>query len=184
MSIKNKKAERKVKTVDRKAIEFLRVDNKIHFINLIVNLLIPLLGAIITIYFNINSISIYEDLKKPFLSPSPLITLIIWTSLYIILGIAAYRFYTKNENKKLNSNGYFFYLLQLFCYFGWKFLFITFRLYGLSFILLIVIVIISIITSLKFFRIDKKSAFLILPYIMWLIYSAVINYFIWFYNEM
>jgi len=181
---KNKKSDKKNKKNDKKLLGILKVDNKIYFINLIVNLLIPLLGCIATIYINKNFIIIYESLKKPFFIPSILMVLIIWTCLYITLGIAAYRFYTKNEIKKLNSDGYFFYLIQLIFNFVWTFIFISFRLYGLSFIFLIVITILAIITAFKFFRIDKISAFLILPYILWLIYSAVINYFIWYFNEM
>lgn len=173
MNIKNKKIKNN-----------LKLNERVQIFKLLINLLIPLLGGIVTVYVNKNSISIYESLKKPILSPSPIIVLSIWTSLYIILGIAAYRFYINNEKRKVNSDGYFFYLIQLIFYFAWTFLFIAFRLYGLSFIWLIVIIILTVITIFKFAKIDKKAALLMLPYILWLLYSAVINYFIWFYNEM
>ena len=64
MNIKNKKIKNN-----------LKLNERVQIFKLLINLLIPLLGGIVTVYVNKNSISIYESLKKPILSPSQLLFL-------------------------------------------------------------------------------------------------------------
>lgn len=179
LKIKIKKNNRKFK-----ALDILRIDRKIYFIPLLINLIIPIGGGALVGYINKNSFEIYKSLEKPFFAPPKIIFPIIWTMLYILMGIAAYRVYMKNKIKGLNSDGYFYYIIQLLCNFSWTFSFFTFRLYGLSFLWIILISILVIITTLKFFKLDKIAGGLMSPYILWLTFAGALNYFIWMFNEM
>lgn len=184
--MKFKKENLKAKNNNRKfkALDILRIDRKIYFIPLLINLIIPALGGALVGYINKNSFEIYKSLEKPFFTPPEIIFPIMWTILYITMGIAAYRVYMKNKIKGLKSDGYFYYIIQLLCNFAWTFIFFTFRLYGISFLWIIVISILVIITTLKFLRLDKIASVLMSPYILWLTFAGVLNYFIWMFNEM
>lgn len=177
--VKNKKNNKKFKILN-----ILRVEGKVYFISLLINLIIPVGGAALVGYLNKNSFEIYRSLEKPFFSPPAIVFPIVWTILYTLMGIAAYRYYIKNKIKGLNRDGYFYYIVQLLCNFAWTFLFFSFRLYGLSFLWIIVITILVLITTLKFLRLDKIAGFLMIPYIIWLAFAGVLNYFIWMLNEM
>ena len=41
-----------------------------------------------------------------------------------------------------------------------------------------------VITFIKFIRIDKLASILLIPYMIWLVFAGVLNYFIWIFNEM
>ena len=155
------------------------------FIPLFINLLIPTLGGFLVWYINRNAITYYgENVKKPFFTPPGIVFIIVWSILYILMGIAAYRIYVKNKESNNDNGAYFFYLLQLILNFMWSFIFFTFRLYGISFIWLIILLVFVIITFIKFIKIDKIAGFLLIPYIVWLLYAGVLNFFVWLLNEM
>lgn len=157
---------------------------KIKFIPLIINILIPILGGFLVSYINRNSYKVYDALKKPFLTPPNIVFSIVWSILYVLIGIAAYRIYIKNKSNIDDKGAYFFYLIQLLLNFMWSFIFFTFRLYGISFIWIIILIIFVLITFVKFIKIDKIAGILFIPYILWLIYASYLSYFIWVFNEM
>lgn len=161
-----------------------KVKRSIKIIPLIVNILIPVLGGFLALYINRNTIDTYNSLKKFFLTPPNIVFVIVWSVLYILMGVAAYRIYIKNKNNNDDRGAYFFYLIQLILNFMWIFIFFTFRLYGVSFIWIIMLFVFVFITFIKFIRIDKFAGILLIPYMLWLAYEGVLNYFIWFFNEM
>lgn len=161
-----------------------KVKGSIKIIPLIVNILIPVLGGFLALYINRNTIDTYNSLKKFFLTPPNIVFVIVWSILYILMGVAAYRIYIKNKNNNDDRSAYFFYLIQLILNFMWIFIFFTFRLYGVSFIWIIILFVFVFITFIKFIRIDKFAGILLIPYMLWLAYEGVLNYFIWFFNEM
>lgn len=183
---KKENLKAKVKRNSRKGniLDIFRVEGKIYFIPLLINIIIPVVGGALVGYINKNSFEFYSTLEKPFFSPPAIVFPIVWTILYILMGIAAYRFFMKNKIKGLNSDGYFYYIMQLLFNFAWSFIFFTFRLYGISFLWLVVILIIVIITTIKFFKVDKLAGILMIPYILWLFFAGILNYFIWVLNEM
>ena len=179
LKVKRRKKHRKFRILD-----IFRVEGKIYFIPLLINLIISVGGGALVGYLNKNSFEVYKNLEKPFFSPPAIVFPIVWTILYILMGIAAYRIYMKNKIKGLNSDGYFYYIIQLICNFTWTFIFFTFRLYGLSFLWIIVIITLVIIVTFKFLRVDKIATLLMIPYIIWLAFAGVLNYFVWMLNEM
>lgn len=182
-----KKSEKiKHKKIPKKhtSLNIFKVNGKFKLIPLIINILIPILSGFVVGYLNKNSISTYEALKKPFFNPPAIVFLIVWSILYLLMGIAAYRIYMKNKEGIDDKGAYFFYLVQLIFNLMWSFIFFTFRLYAISFLWIIILFVLVVITFIKFIRVDKISALLITPYILWLVFAGVLNYFIWLLNEM
>lgn len=161
-----------------------KVNGEFKIIPLIINILIPLVGGTIVGYLNSGSMGTYEMLNKPFFSPPGFIFPIVWSILYVLMGIAAYRIYMRNKQGADDNGAYFFYLVQLLINFLWSFVFFTFRLYGIAFIVLIILFILIIITFIKFIRLDKIAGLLLIPYILWVAFAGVLNFFIYVLNEM
>ncbi len=162
-----------------------RSKNKIRFIPLIISIAIPLLIGGITSLLIPNIKLIYGNLVKPAFSPPAIVFPIAWTILYILMGIAAYKVYMRKYDNVDVSSALFVYTIQLLLNFLWTLIFFGFRLYGVAFLELILLVLFVILTIKRFYEKDgKKSAALLIPYLIWLIYAGVLNFFIWMLNEM
>ena len=125
------------------------------------------LGSIVGILIN-NSID-YNTLNKPILSPPSIIFPIMWTILYILMGISYYIY------RKYNNNYNLIYYVQLFVNLLWSIIFFTFklRLLGVFWILLLLILI--IILYKDFNRYNKISSYLLIPYIIWVVFATYLT---------
>lgn len=157
----------------------------IKIIPLLANILIPLgIGFIINKILP-NTKSIYDQLEKPVFAPPAYAFPIIWTILYILMGIAAYKIYILKYENIDTSSAMFVYYIQLLLNFLWSIIFFGLRLYGLAFIELSILLFFVILTIKRFYnKGGKKPALLMIPYLVWMIYAGVLNYFIWMLNEM
>jgi tryptophan-rich sensory protein len=100
------------------------------------------------------------------------------------MGIAAYKVWIlKYENIDVSS-AIFVYAIQLLLNFLWTIIFFGFKLYGLAFLELVILILFVILTIKRFYDKVGKSSILLIPYLIWLIYAGVLNFFIWMLNEM
>lgn len=158
---------------------------KIRFIPLVVSIGIPLLIGRITSLLIPNISSIYGDLVKPNFAPPPVVFPIAWTILYILMGIASYKVYVLKYDNIDVSAALFVYAIQLLLNFLWTVIFFGFRLYGLAFLELVLLILFVMLTIKRFYKkAGKKSALLLIPYLIWIIYAGLLNFFIWMLNEM
>lgn len=184
-NIKKPKKNKMLKRPNNKRMfNIFKVSGEFKILPLLINILIPVIGGFVVGYLNRSTMNIYDMLKKPFFTPPNIVFSIVWIILYILMGIAAYRIFMKNKQGVDDRGGYFFYLLQLMINFLWSFIFFTFRLYGISFIVLIILFILIVMTFIKFIKLDKIAGYLLIPYLIWVTYSGVLNFFIWMLNEM
>lgn len=95
---------------------------------------------------------------------------IVWTILYILMGISSYLVFQKEYIiPKI-------YLIQLLFNYLWVFIFFDFKCFTLSFIWIIILIILVIIMIKKFYQIDKTAGYLQIPYLIWLIIAAILNF--------
>lgn len=165
-------------------INVFKVNGRVRVIPLIVLTLLPLAGAYLVNLVTRNSMSIYGQLEKPFFAPTPIVFMIVWPVLYLLMGLASYRIYMIREEGKDTGTALFYYLIQLLLNYFWSFIFFSFRLYGLAFIELIILLIFIVITFIKFIKLDILAGILLIPYMLWVSFAGVLNYFIWAKNEM
>lgn len=159
--------------------------NSFKLIPFITALLIPISLGFIVSQLIPNTKFLYESLKKPFFAPPSIVFPIAWTILYILMGIASYKVYIKKYQNIDISSAIFVYEIQLLLNILWPIIFFSFRLYGLAFIELFILFIFVILTTIRFYRKSGiKTALLLAPYILWLIYAGVLNFYIWMLNEM
>jgi benzodiazapine receptor len=140
---------------------------------LIISILIPLaigsLSALIS-----GNMSMYSSINKPSFSPPANIFSIVWTILYILMGISSYIIYVsgnKNTTKTLSI-----YALQLFFNFCWSIIFFGFSQYLFAFLWLLILIILIIIMIQQFYEISPIAAYLQIPYLIWCMFAAYLNY--------
>ena len=83
---------------------------------------------------------------------------------------------------KANNDAVLVYNAQLFVNLTWTFLFFTFRWFLFSFIWLLLLILLVILMIIKFYKISKTSAYLQIPYLLWIIFAAVLNFSIYTLN--
>lgn len=139
---------------------------------LIKNILIPvIMGGIIGLI--INPFMNYQDLNKPPLSPPGIIFPIVWTILYIIIG---YSFYKQDEQNKT------IYYTQLIVNGLWSIFFFVFKWYLFSFIWIILLIILVIIMIKEFYKVNKLSGLINIPYLIWIIFAAYLSFGVYLLN--
>ena len=137
---------------------------------------LPLVVGIISALFTMNSMKAFEMLNKPVLSPPGWLFPVVWTILYILMGISSYLIYNSSASQKEKSEALTIYLIQLALNFLWPTFFFTFSWYWFSLIWLLVLWVAVAIMILKFYKISKPAAYLNIPYIIWLTFAAYLNY--------
>lgn len=141
------------------------------YIKNIFYLTFPLILGITSGLITKNSID-YSNLNKPPLSPPGIIFPIVWTILYILIGLSYYLF---KKNTQANITEEITYYLQLFLNFTWTIIFFTLKLRFLA-IIWIIALSISIYTLITLFQQKyKPSAYLLIPYLIWCIYATYLT---------
>lgn len=161
-----------------------RNKKRVKIIPLIISISIPFLMGGISILLIPNINLIYESLIKSAFFPPTIVFPIMWTILYLLMGICSYQVYILKYDKVDVSSAIFVYAIQLLLNFLWIIIFFGFRLYGLAFLELILLILFLTLTIKRFYEKIRKKAFLLLPYLIWLIYAGMLNFFVWMLNEM
>lgn len=125
-----------------------------------------LVGLIISGYMN------YGDMVKPPLSPPSYIFPIVWTILYILMGISYFIATKDKENDKgLNQ----IYILQLLVNFFWPIIFFVLKMYFTAFLWIILLIILVIVMIKELLKNNKISGYLQIPYLIWLLFATYLN---------
>ena len=130
--------------------------------------LLPIIGGGI-VGLIISSYMDYQDLIKPPLAPPGFIFPIVWTILYLLMGISYY--ISNSDDKELDQ----IYLLQLLVNFLWPIIFFVLKMYFSAFLWIILLLILVIVMIKEFLRIKKLSGYLQIPYLLWLLYATYLN---------
>lgn len=147
--------------------------------DLIVSILIPIiLGFLGSLIGNVSSG--FEGIVKPSFTPPAIAFPIAWTLLYILMGISAYLVYESNDVNK--DNALFIYVIQLIINSLWTFFFFNLKWFLFSFFLVLLILILVIIMIVRFYKINKLSAYLQIPYVLWLCFAAVLSFSVFLLN--
>lgn len=116
---------------------------------------------------------IYKSLNKPPFSPPGIVFPIVWSILYLLMGIAAY--FLSNERKAEASNLLKIYWIQLIFNALWPFIFWRLEAFWLAAIIIAVILLFVGWLTFVAYKINKMSALLFVPYIIWLLFALYLN---------
>ena len=117
-------------------------------------------------------------IDKPPLSPPAFVFPVVWTVLYTLMGIGTALIgrqpFEKNRALALNV-----FVTQLIVNFFWSLIFFNAQAYGFAFVWLLVLLTLVILMAVMFFRQNKTAGLLQIPYILWLVFAAYLNYSVW-----
>lgn len=140
---------------------------------LFISLLLSLGTGALSSLFTADSREQYAALYKPPFAPPGWIFPIVWTILFILMGIAAYLVYVSDSPEK--KDALTLYLIQLFVNFSWSIIFFGWNAYFLAFTWLLLLLYLVYLTTKEFYEINKLAGILLIPYLIWLVYAGYIN---------
>jgi tryptophan-rich sensory protein len=149
-------------------------------IKLIIAILIPLIIGAISGFFTSEAVTgWYAAIQKPSFNPPNGIFAPVWTTLYIMMGIALYLVWKQERNTKIWRQALFLFGLQLFLNFCWSLIFFKLEQPGWALVEMVCLWISILLTIIWFSKLSKVSAWLLVPYICWVSFAALLNYEIW-----
>ncbi len=142
-------------------------------LRLTLSIVICLAAGAIGSFFTTPAInSWYVFLIKPSFSPPNWLFAPVWTTLYILMGIALFLVWQKaKENKK----AIIFFSAQLILNSLWSILFFGLKSPGLALGEIVVLWLLILLTILQFKKISKSAAWLLLPYLLWVSFATFLN---------
>lgn len=147
---------------------------KNNYQSLFISIFLPLLfGFLIG---NVVDTSSYQEFIKPDFAPPAWVFPVVWTILYILMGISSYFIY--NTSSKYQGDALSLYIIQLAVNYLWSAIFFTLKAPLFAFIWILLLIFLVILMIKKFYLVTPKAAFLQIPYLLWLIFAAILNLFI------
>ena len=118
---------------------------------------------------------IYNNLKLPPLAPPDYLFGIVWPVLYALIVISAYLiFYKLKTRRSEGQNALFYFGIQLILNFIWSIIFFK-GYFWLGVIIILLLDFIVYLCIIKFSKINKWSAFLLIPYFIWIIFATYLS---------
>lgn len=178
-----------------------------NIIKFIVSILICQAAGVLGSIFTAPAIKTwYAFLEKPSFSPPDFVFAPVWVVLFLLMGIALYLVWAKNwhievkageaERKTWNpisrklltgswreENAVLIFSLQLILNVLWSVIFFGLKSPGLAFFEILMLWFAILYTIINFYRISKASSFLLLPYLLWVTFAAVLNLSVWLLNS-
>lgn len=158
-------------------VDMKKIDYKSLILNIIFALVAGVIGALLG-----GNMDDFSSLNKPWFAPPAIVFPIVWTILYILMGISTYLVCENNTDRKFKKRACFIYLAQLLVNVLWTPLFFRFKLYLLSFFWIILLIVLVGIMIVKFYKIKPLAGYLQIPYILWLIFASILNFSIYLLN--
>ena len=148
--------------------------------SLFINLAIPLVVGFSASLLTRNSMEIYSNTNQPSFAPPSILFPIVWTILYILMGISSY--IISQSDSDLKSKAIYIYASQLIVNFIWPLIFFNARMFLFAFFWLLLLLILVIYMIMTFRKINRVSAYIQVPYILWLIFASFLNFSVYLLN--
>lgn len=144
-------------------------------------LAIPLGVGGVSALLTSGNMQMFEDINKPPLSPPGWVFPVVWTILYISMGVALY-IVVVAKDKKNNLPAYISFGVQLFFNFFWSIIFFNTRAYLFAFVWLVLLWVAIIVNIYFFYKINKTAGKILIPYLIWVTFAGYLNFGIYLLN--
>lgn len=124
----------------------------------------------------------YQGLQKPPFNPPDWVFAPVWTTLYILMGIAAWRVWRLGLSDAVRKALAIF-VVQLGLNLAWSFLFFGLQRIDLALVEIVILLLVIIANTFMFWRIDRLAGVLFVPYAIWVGYAIMLNASLWLLNK-
>ena len=124
----------------------------------------------------------YASLVKPFFTPPSWVFGPVWTSLFFLMGFALFLVWQEGLDKRPVRIAVYVFSIQMVLNVLWSFLFFGLQNPLLGLIEIVILWVAILVTILKFYKVSRSAAYLLIPYICWVTIATALNLGIWLLN--
>ena len=124
----------------------------------------------------------FDTITKPPLTPPSFLFPIVWTVLFILMGVGAARIFM-TEPTAARNRALIVYVVQLVVNFLWSIIFFNLQAYDFAFYWLILLWVLILTMFYLFCKVDKPAALIQAPYAIWVTFAGYLNLMIWLLNR-
>lgn len=146
-----------------------------------VSILIALGVGFLSSLLSMDGMEEYAALAHPPLSPPGKLFPIVWTVLFILMGISSGIVYTSDDPDR--GTALTAYSMQLFVNFLWPILFFAMGMYLAAFFWLLLLIALVIWMIVRFYAVKPIAAYMQIPYLLWLLFASYLNFGVWYLNR-
>lgn len=144
-------------------------------LKLLIFIAIPLVIGGLAALISGGGMDTFDKMAKPPLSPPGWLFPVVWTILYILMGIASFLVYTSSAPKKSKKNALILYAIQLFVNFLWPILFFALQMCTAAAVLIVILWLLVLANLLYFYKIKQATGYLLIPYLLWVTFATYLN---------
>lgn len=128
---------------------------------------------------SMNAPVFYRELMLPEWAPPTWVFGPVWTALYTMMAVAAWLVWREHGFQGVAKRALQINLVQLVLNTLWSWLFFAWYLGAISFVEIILLWVAIVATIVSYWRLNKAAALLLIPYLAWVSFAAVLSYTIW-----
>lgn len=149
---------------------------KIQWKPLIISIAIPLAVGGLSALFTQGSMKDFEKVSQPPFAPPASLFPIVWSILFVLMGIASYLVYTSQASSEQIQKALIAYGIQLAVNFFWSIIFFNMKAFLFAFLWLLLLWVLIIVTMALFCRIRRSAMYLLIPYFLWVTFAVYLNF--------
>ena len=142
---------------------------------LLICLALPLAAGLLASLLTMGGMGAYGEMLKPPLSPPAWVFPVVWTILYLLMGLASWLVAGAAVTEDTKQMTLSLYAVQLAANFLWPLLFFGLERYVLALLWLVVLLVLVLLTRRQFRRLDRRAGALLTPYVLWLCFALYLN---------
>lgn len=138
-------------------------------------LLVNLVGGAPAVLADPNSVW-FQALSKPYLYPSGLAFGVVWTTLFTLLGVALFVVWRERHRHRGVRFALWLFVVQMVVNASWTVAFFGAKSVILGFAVIVILWVLAVATAGVFWRVRRIAGLLVVPYVLWVTFAAVVNY--------
>lgn len=146
---------------------------------LAIAVVIPLVTGGLSALLTMGAMQQFSQLNQPLLAPPGWVFPVVWTILYVLMGLSSFLVWRRRERDRGLRNTQWralvLYVIQLFFNFCWSLLFFRGGWYYVSFVWLLALWILVAALVVHANRLDGLAAGLLAPYLLWITFAGYLN---------
>lgn len=150
---------------------------------LIVSLAIPLAVGGLSSLLTHSSMDAFKQLRQPPLTPPDWVFPVVWSVLYILMGVASYLVYTANATPQVRYSALIAYGMTLVFNFVWPLLFFRLGMRLVAFFWLLMLLGLILLTASLFYGVRKAAGLCLAPYLLWTVFAGYLNFGVYWLNR-
>lgn len=137
--------------------------------------------GLLSVLLTLGNFKAYSALLQPPMAPPGWLFPVVWTILYILMGVSAYLVYECDTEEKYI--GLAVYVLQLIFNFLWLIIFFNIRNLLFAFVWLVFLWVLVLAMTISFYKVNKTAGLLQIPYLLWVTFAGYLNVALYILNK-